>query len=139
MALVAASTMIMMLMMPPLSLSTNGSFFSLFVLGEEADGSGDVATMDQADEVGGTSSTGETNKAGKAEDAEVDEDEPLQSGPLVDLLGPKLYSLTMVNEQQVQVNEHYTTDALRKKDVIGLYFSADWWYVSSSSSSWWAF
>jgi hypothetical protein len=57
------------------------------------------------------------------------EEEPLQTGPLVDLLGPKLYSLQMVNEQQAQINEHLTTDALRKKDVIGLYFSADWWCV----------
>ena len=119
-----------MLMMSPSSLSINESSFSLFVLGEEADGSGGVSAMDQADGVEGTA-TEETEKAAKGEEVEVDEEEPLQSGPLVDLLGPKLYSLTMVNEQQVQVNEHYTTDALRKKDVIGLYFSADWWYVSS--------
>mmetsp|Transcript_61362 Transcript_61362/g.150192 ORF Transcript_61362/g.150192 Transcript_61362/m.150192 type:complete len:335 (-) Transcript_61362:79-1083(-) len=125
-ALVAVSTMMVILMMPSLSSSPiKESSFKLFVLGEEADGGG-VATMAQTDNVEGTSSTEETDVAGNAEEVEIEEEEPLQSGPLVDLLGPKLYSLTMVNEQQVQVNEHYTTDALRKKDVIGLYFSADW-------------
>mmetsp|Transcript_61360 Transcript_61360/g.150189 ORF Transcript_61360/g.150189 Transcript_61360/m.150189 type:complete len:335 (-) Transcript_61360:79-1083(-) len=127
-ALVAVSTMMVILMMPSSSSSSmNESSLSLFVLGEEADGGG-VPTMAQTDDVEGSSSTEETVVAGNVEEveAEEEEEEPLQSGPLVDLLGPKLYSLTMVNEQQVQVNEHYTTDALRKKDVIGLYFSADW-------------
>ena len=51
---------------------------------------------------------------------------PVQSGPLVDLLGPTLLSLEMIDETSAQLQPHYTTDALRGKNVIGLYFSADW-------------
>ena len=51
---------------------------------------------------------------------------PLQSGPLVDLLGGTLLSLKMIDETHAQMNTHYTNDALSGKKVIGLYFSADW-------------
>lgn len=51
---------------------------------------------------------------------------PVQSGPLVDLLGPSLFSLDMVDETHAQFVQHTTSDALRGKKVIGLYFSADW-------------
>ena len=57
------------------------------------------------------------------------EEEPVQSGPLIDLLGPKLESLKMVDQQSAQVMEHYTNEALAGKSVIGLYFSADWYVV----------
>jgi hypothetical protein len=60
--------------------------------------------------------------------------EPIQSGPLIDLLGTKLQSLEILDEQSAQVKEHYTNEALAGKSVIGLYFSADW-YVSLSRSS----
>ena len=52
--------------------------------------------------------------------------EPVQSGPLIDLLGPKLQSLEFLDQQSAQVKEHYTNEALAGKKVIGLYFSADW-------------
>ena len=52
--------------------------------------------------------------------------EPVQSGPLIDLLGTKLHSLEMLDQQSAQVKEHYTNEALSGKNVIGLYFSADW-------------
>lgn len=52
--------------------------------------------------------------------------EPVQSGPLIDLLGTKLQSLEILDEQSAQVKEHYTNEALAGKSVIGLYFSADW-------------
>jgi nucleoredoxin len=51
---------------------------------------------------------------------------PVQSGPLVDLFGPNLLSLEMIDENTAQFVQHATTDALRGKKVIGLYFSADW-------------
>ncbi|KAL7567630.1 hypothetical protein ACA910_000224 [Epithemia clementina (nom. ined.)] len=51
---------------------------------------------------------------------------PIQSGPLVDLLGPILLSLEYTGSSTAALKEHYTTDALRNKKVIGLYFSADW-------------
>lgn len=52
--------------------------------------------------------------------------EPVQSGPLIDLLGTKLQSLEFLDQQSAQVKEHYTNEALAGKKVIGLYFSADW-------------
>ena len=55
--------------------------------------------------------------------------EPVQSGPLIDLLGTKLQSLEMVDEQSAQVKEHYTNEVLSGKKVIGLYFSADWYVL----------
>lgn len=52
--------------------------------------------------------------------------EPVQSGPLIDLLGTKLQSLEILDSQSAKVKEHYTNEALAGKKVIGLYFSADW-------------
>jgi len=51
---------------------------------------------------------------------------PVQSGPFIDLLGPTLLSLEMVDETHAQLAQQYTNDALSGKSVIGLYFSADW-------------
>ena len=52
--------------------------------------------------------------------------EPIQAGPLIDLFGPKLQSLQMVDETQAQIGESFTNEALKGKTVIGIYFSADW-------------
>jgi hypothetical protein len=64
------------------------------------------------------------------EEATIDLDEeaapPVQVGPLVDLLGPSMLSLEMIDSTHAQYVEHTTSDALRGKKVIGLYFSADW-------------
>lgn len=49
-----------------------------------------------------------------------------QTGPLVDLFGPTLLSLEMVDETHAKLDTHLTNDALGNKKVIGLYFSADW-------------
>mmetsp|Transcript_63472 Transcript_63472/g.95825 ORF Transcript_63472/g.95825 Transcript_63472/m.95825 type:complete len:268 (-) Transcript_63472:31-834(-) len=54
------------------------------------------------------------------------EDEPVQTGPLIDLLGAQLYSMQLVDETTAQINAHYTNEALAGKNVIGIYFSADW-------------
>ena len=51
---------------------------------------------------------------------------PVQAGPFIDLLGPTLLSLEMIDEQTAQFKQHYTNEALRGKKVVGLYFSADW-------------
>ena len=60
-------------------------------------------------------------------DQKIEED-PVQSGPLIDLLGTKMQSLQIDPEAQTaQVMEHYTNEALSGKKVIGLYFSADWY------------
>ena len=51
---------------------------------------------------------------------------PVQSGPFIDLLGPSLLSLEMVDASSAQLVAHYTNEVLAKKKVVGLYFSADW-------------
>jgi hypothetical protein len=63
-------------------------------------------------------------------DSEVTQEtsEPVQSGPLIDLLGTKLESL-QIEGQSAQVMEHYTNEALSGKKVVGLYFSADWYVL----------
>jgi hypothetical protein len=60
------------------------------------------------------------------QEAETTTTEPVQAGPLIDLFGPELYSLEMVDEQTGQLNAEYTNEALAGKNVIGIYFSADW-------------
>jgi nucleoredoxin len=57
--------------------------------------------------------------------APVDRD-PVQIGPLIDIFGPKLLTLEMVNDTSAELRSRFTSDALRGKKVIGLYFSADW-------------
>lgn len=49
-----------------------------------------------------------------------------QSGPFVDIFGPSLLSLEMIDEKHAQLKSHPTNDALKGKKVVGLYFSADW-------------
>ena len=66
--------------------------------------------------------------------ADTSSAEPVQSGPLIDLLGPKLLSLEMIDETSAQFVENLTSEALAGKKVIGLYFSADWWYVRDISN-----
>ena len=51
---------------------------------------------------------------------------PVQSGPFIDLLGERLYSLEMIDDSRAQMHAHYTNEVLRGKKVVGLYFSADW-------------
>lgn len=67
-----------------------------------------------------------TAQSGTVQDTPSVEKEPIQSGPLIDLLGPKLQSLEKLDQQSAQVKEHFTNEALHGKTVIGLYFSADW-------------
>lgn len=78
----------------------------------------------------------ETNDKVSEEDVSLDDkdqtstsgekEKPQQEGPLVDLLGPSLLSLKMVDESHAQLELQNTNDALSGKSVIGLYFSADW-------------
>ena len=51
---------------------------------------------------------------------------PTQIGPLVDIFGQQLLSLEMMNDTSAALRPSLTSDALRCKKVIGLYFSADW-------------
>ena len=50
----------------------------------------------------------------------------MQIGPLIDIFGQQLLSLEMIDEAHAELKPHFTSDALRGKKVIGLYFSADW-------------
>jgi hypothetical protein len=52
--------------------------------------------------------------------------QPIQAGPFIDLLGPTLLSLHMIDETHAQLQTHLTNDILSGKSVVGLYFSADW-------------
>ncbi|CAB9498949.1 Probable nucleoredoxin 1 [Seminavis robusta] len=71
-----------------------------------------------------------TAEASAAEETAAKEEEPQklpeQAGPFIDLLGPQLYSLQMIDERQAQLTPQLTNEALKGKKVIGLYFSADW-------------
>lgn len=73
-------------------------------------------------EEGGT----EDLDAGGAADDAAEKEHPVQSGPFIDLLGPALYSLEMIDENRAQIQQQYTNEALAGKNVVGLYFSADW-------------
>jgi nucleoredoxin len=77
------------------------------------------ATVDDAavDDAKGGSTTGEDEEPLAP---------PVQTGPLIDLFGPSLLGLEMIDEQHAQLTANYTSDALRGKKVIGVYFSADW-------------
>lgn len=52
--------------------------------------------------------------------------DPVQSGPFIDLFGPTLLSLKMIDESHAQMVSNFTIDVLRGKSVVGVYFSADW-------------
>jgi thiol-disulfide isomerase/thioredoxin len=56
----------------------------------------------------------------------IENDKPVQRGPLIDLFGQQLLSLEMISESSAQLIPHWTSDVLRGKNVIGVYFSADW-------------
>jgi hypothetical protein len=62
----------------------------------------------------------------KEEKPKADPPSPVQAGPLIDLLGPTLLSLEIVDEKFARIQPHLTNDVLGGKKVIGLYFSADW-------------
>jgi nucleoredoxin len=49
-----------------------------------------------------------------------------QSNPLVNLLGPQVLRLEMIDESHAQIVGEPTSEALAGKTEIGLYFSADW-------------
>lgn len=48
------------------------------------------------------------------------------TGPLVDILGSQLLHMEMVDDKHATLRPIFTTEALQKKNVVGIYFSADW-------------
>jgi len=86
----------------------------------EADVTASAASTDEQ------SSKASESKASNAETNTATDNPPVQTGPLIDIFGQKLLSLEMVDETTAEFREHLTTDALRGKKVIGVYFSADW-------------
>lgn len=52
--------------------------------------------------------------------------EPVQKGPFIDLFGPQLLSLEIIDETHAQFVANYTNEVLSGKKVVGIYFSADW-------------
>jgi nucleoredoxin len=85
-----------------------------------ADGVIDMTT----EEVGLDMDSGEEIPVNATTPAE--KESPVQTGPFIDLLGPTLLSLQMVDDKSAQLVSHYTNEALAGKKVVGLYFSADW-------------
>ena len=49
-----------------------------------------------------------------------------QQGPFIDLLGPQLIRLDLLNETHAELAAPLTNEALSNAKVVGLYFSADW-------------
>jgi hypothetical protein len=99
-----------------------------------------AADPDASTSTGTATATGETASeseqpvAAQAESESTDSQgqessetaEPVQSGPFIDLFGPQLYSMEILDETTGQLNAHYTNEILANKKVIGIYFSADW-------------
>lgn len=75
----------------------------------EASGDDEILDLDDADVSNGTA-----------------DKEPVQSGPFIDLFGPTLLSLKVIDETHAQMMSNLTSDVLRGKSVVGVYFSADW-------------
>lgn len=104
--------------------STTGTLNSIL---EE---SADETTAASSDDVSTAASNQEDAKAEEAPPTssgeQQEEGEPVQTGPLIDIFGPKLLSLEMIDESSAELRPHLTSDALRGKKVIGVYFSADW-------------
>ena len=86
----------------------------------------DAATSDAAPD---TTATAEDTAAAATKTKE--ESAPIQKGPLIDIFGPTLYSIKMIDESRAKIEAQNTNEALDGKKVIGLYFSADW-YVRSA-------
>jgi nucleoredoxin len=68
----------------------------------------------------------ETTSTSDESTIQITDNHPIQTGPLIDLFGAQLLSLEMIDEKSAQLKPHFTSDALRNKKVIGVYFSADW-------------
>lgn len=114
---------------------------NLDALIEEADETIDAAASEEAvatdaeTETADEAATASSTEAGGATEGppEYTEEEKAilkkleeQTGPFVDLFGPQLYSLQMIDETQAQLVPQFTNEALKGKKVIGVYFSADW-------------
>ncbi|GAX14266.1 hypothetical protein FisN_1Hh461 [Fistulifera solaris] len=98
----------------------------------DLDGIATESLSDANPEVPDTTATDVDSQESKAEATQQDSNEekpeelPLQSGPFIDLFGPVLLSLEMLDEKHAQLAPQLTNDALKGKKVVGLYFSADW-------------
>lgn len=92
-----------------------------------ADDEGSVLTNEQTI-VEGVDPEGENNETAALDDEPIiiKDEKPVQRGPLIDLFGQQLLSLEMISESSAQLIPHWTSDVLRGKNVIGVYFSADW-------------
>ena len=85
---------------------------------------GEEVPMDGTDEDSSTADDAAVNNANGGSTTGDEEAPPVQTGPLIDLFGPALLGLEMIDEQHAQLTANYTSDALRGKKVIGVYFSA---------------
>jgi nucleoredoxin len=88
----------------------------------------DSSNLDQAHLPAENTTTMIDNSATKEyRNVSVEENQiPVQIGPLIDIFGQQLLSLEIINGSTAKLRPTLTSDALRGKKVIGLYFSADW-------------
>jgi nucleoredoxin len=92
-------------------------------------GENDTMPAKKPDNITANPSTSLTQKAQSIEKETLSKSSselPLQSGPLIDLFGSRLFKLAMVDSTTAELRPNLTSDALRGKKVIGVYFSADW-------------
>lgn len=94
----------------------------------ETEGNVDTSTSDDPTSTldSDPSASIEEEKQAESQPEETEASEPVQSGPLIDLFGPQLYSMEVLDESRGQLSAHYTNEILAGKNVIGVYFSADW-------------
>ncbi|GKY95534.1 hypothetical protein MPSEU_000515000 [Mayamaea pseudoterrestris] len=79
--------------------------------------SAEMSSFEHVNEAGNSDSTSQK---------QLQQTPPHQAGPLIDLLGMQLLSLERIDETHAQLKPHLTNEVLQGKQVIGLYFSADW-------------
>ena len=92
---------------------------------QQAGDAGEKESMDLDSRSDSTAAGADTDPNGAANSGSPDS--VVQAGPFIDLLGPSLLSLEMIDETTAQFQQHLTNDALQGKKVVGLYFSADWY------------
>lgn len=107
----------------PAILSTPDTASSDDVPGHNAMKGSDIFTTKESPKDETTSPTQQDDQASEVIQNIVP---PVQTGPFIELLGPNLLKLNMIDETHAQLVSNFTNEVLQGKKVVGLYFSADW-------------
>jgi len=109
-----------------LTVDTEGDVTEVIDLDHTSETADEKPSDDQLPELPSETKSAIHRNESVAEESATTAAPPVQVGPFVDLFGPSLLSLQMINGTQARLENVYTNDAIRGKEVIGLYFSADW-------------